>query len=95
MSDRICVVPKCPALARPDKTTCGIHAYARLAEGLWYQGIPMRDLTCANCERVLRKDHWVYDEPNEPPRHVACDPARPRTTLQQLRESPKPLLDLA
>ena len=93
MSGDCCWVPECAALARPGKTTCPIHAFARLAKDYWYHGETVPRLKCAMCKRVLRKTDWIHDEDGAAPRHVRCEPAAPRVSMKTIRESEKPLLE--
>lgn len=96
-----CEVPLCPALAEVNRSTCAIHRYAQIAGELHIIGSK-----CLNCHRSFAKMDWVYKSlrPLKTIKrsgerfgheHVACEPTTPRQSRQEIRDSVKPLLEVA
>jgi hypothetical protein len=102
-------VPNCPAYAHDGLATCLAHKDARLAKELRIsQQVNGRNgKRCLKCRRVFRPDDYVNSKPRLKKKrssrpgdpygwvHVACEPLAPRLAKRAIRESVKPLLEVA
>jgi len=81
-----CAVPYCPALARPGKDTCPIHAHTMLVGN----SLPSWAV-CSTCHRLLKPTDWIHRAHGaETATHVACTP-RTRVSKRHIRHTQKPL----
>lgn len=96
-----CEVPACPALAEVGRSTCGPHKDSRTAKELHIVGSK-----CMGCNRAFAKTDYVYKSLRPLKQikkqgerfgheHVACEPPNERPSRQDIRESVKPLLEVA
>lgn len=106
--DRPCGVPECPAWAEVGGATCGPHRDARLAKAL---GIAKDagghgGKCCITCRRRFAETDWVYRQILRRANvrktgeqfghaHVRCEPVTQRLSRKAIKESPKPLLEVA
>lgn len=103
-----CEVPECPAFAEVGRETCGPHRDARLARELKIakDAEGHGGKSCIKCKRLFRETDWVYRQMLRRANirktgeqfghaHVRCESPTPRLSKKAIKESPKPLLEVA
>ncbi len=108
MNQKPCEVVDCPAFAEVGRATCGPHRDARLAKVLHIaKDVEGRGgKRCIACGQTFTETDWVWKalRPRKNVKkpgdfygheHVACEPKTSKLSRKAIRESVKPLLEVA
>jgi hypothetical protein len=104
----VCDVPSCLALVVRGSRTCPLHRLARLANELHVARVSgTGGQRCLACRRYFQPTDYVETTSRPKPvrkgkpamthgyQHVSCEPPTTRVSKRKIRESPKPLLEIA